>query len=186
MTADEASRRFYLHVWPLRATVLRTAKFLMRDAAAAEDLAQEAMLKAYKAIGSLDTASSAKGWVMAILRNTRIDVLRKGSHESGQVSVDDLPIDVPEKRAPVTQQDFRTAAAIEEIGDDDLVAALKSLPEEIRLAVILVDVEELDYAEAAAVMDIPIGTAKSRVFRGRAMLRDALTKKEAPNEAPGF
>lgn len=175
MTADEASRRFYLHVWPLRDTVLRTARFLMRDAAAAEDLAQEAMLKAYRAIGSLDTASSAKGWIMAILRNTRIDVLRKQSHEAGQVSVDELPIDPPDVRMPVTEQDFRTAAAIEEIGDDDMVAALKALPEEIRMAVILVDVEELNYDEAAAVMDIPSGTAKSRVFRGRAMLRKALS-----------
>jgi len=91
------------------------------------------------------------------------------------VSVEDLASEPPEKRTPVTEQDFRTAAAIEEIGDDELVAALKALPEEIRLAVILVDVEDLDYAEAAEIMAIPTGTAKSRVFRGRTMLRELIT-----------
>ncbi len=176
MNADEASRRFYLYVWPLRATVLRTARFLMRDVSAADDLAQESMLKAYRAIESLDTTSSAKGWLMAILRNTRIDMLRRASHEAGQIGLDELNGELPDHRAVVTPQDFRLAASIEEIGDDELVTALKKLPDEIRMAVLLVDVEEFDYAEAASVMEIPVGTAKSRVFRGRAMLRESLTQ----------
>src|SRR4051812_585052 len=85
MTQDEATRLFYKHVWPLRAVVLRTARYLTRDSAEADDLAQETLLKAYRSIATFDVSTQASAWLTAILRNTRIDRLRATKREAGDV-----------------------------------------------------------------------------------------------------
>src|SRR5437016_3246533 len=82
MNDAEATRLFYLHVWPHRAMVLRTARFLTRHEAEADDLAQETLLKAFKNMARLDLSipgATARGWLSAILRNTWID--RRRAHE---------------------------------------------------------------------------------------------------------
>lgn len=173
---------FYRHLWPLRSTVLRTATFLCRSVADADDLAQETMLKAFKAIDRFDPASNPQAWLLTILRNTHIDRLRTPAARTATVSTDDLDVAAPESSAPFdarTEQDLHdTAKLIEGFSDATMIAGLKSLPEEICWTLLLTDVEQLDYAQASDILAIPVGTVKSRVHRGRDMLKTFLLKQQ--------
>ena len=175
MTQDEATRLFYKHVWPLRAVVLRTARYPDARAAEADDLAQETLVKAYRSIATFDVSTHAAAWLTAILRNTRIDRARARQREAKDVSLDSHPLDVQDRRSVTGEIDYaHTAVMLEQLSDEQIIEALRSLPEDIRWTLLLVDVEQLNHAEAATVMGVPVGTVKSRAFRGHQMLRERL------------
>jgi RNA polymerase sigma-70 factor (ECF subfamily) len=168
-----ASERFYELIWPLRADVLRMARFLCRHDAEADDLAQDTLLKAFAGIESFQPGTDARAWLLGILRNTRIDRIRSGAKEADNVSLDAAEIDTP---APLETEDFGSEPEqiLNAFSDQQIIDALHGLPEEIRLTLLLVDVQQIDHAEAAAILDVPVGTIKSRAHRGRAMLRQTL------------
>lgn len=176
MTNEEATERFYELVWPLAATVLRTAQILTDSTTEAEDLAQETMLKAFRAIETFRDGTDVKAWLMTILRNTRTDRIR-AARSAANISLDALPFEpadeagAPESRAEAWE---RPEELLNAFGDRDIIDALQRLPEEIRWTLLLLDVEGLDQQDAARVLDVPVGTVKSRAHRGRAMLREAL------------
>jgi len=187
MTQEEATRVFYKHVWPLRAVVLRTARYLTRDAAEADDLAQETLLKAYRSIATFDVSTHASAWLTAILRNTRIDRARASKREARDVSLESLAHDAEDKRPVTATVDLSEAATIlEQLSDEQLIEAMHDLPEDIRWTLLLVNVEQLDHAQAAMVMGVPVGTVKSRAHRGRQMLREKLLGPAARKEANGM
>jgi RNA polymerase sigma-70 factor (ECF subfamily) len=173
MVSRNDPKRFYQIVWPHMATVLRTAEFLTHSFADAEDLAQEAMIKAFKAIDTLRDENRVKSWLMAILRHARIDDAR--SEPKGEVSLNGLGFDPAERAAPSQPIHVFRCNAPEQIlnsfEDRQIIEAIKQLPKEIRWTLLLVDVEGLDHCEVSQVLDVPVGTVKSRLHRGRAMLR---------------
>jgi RNA polymerase sigma-70 factor, ECF subfamily len=173
---QDPNARFYAEVWPHAAVVLRTAQFLCRNEAEADDLAQEVMLKAFRHLDELRAGSDAKAWLMTILRNTRIDRIRSGANHQRDVSLEQLSAEPP---APAEGTSDPTSnepeVVLQEFSDRQIIGALKELPEEIRWTLLLVDIEEIDQAEAAKILDVPVGTVKSRAHRGRGMLRAALT-----------
>jgi RNA polymerase sigma-70 factor, ECF subfamily len=170
----DATALFYQHIWPHRAMVVRTARFLTRNSAEADDLAQETLVKAFKSISQFDPTSNAKFWISSILRNTWIDHLRANGRHSAVLAVDDLAGEI-EDRATVSAVDTADAEALlERFSDERIILALKELPAEIRWTLLLVDVESLDHAAAAAILGVPVGTVKSRAHRGRKMLREML------------
>ena len=174
MNPKEASERFYKEVWPHAATVLRTAQFLSQDETEADDLAQETMVKAFRNLDRFAEGTDVKAWLMTILRHTRIDRLRSAAASHVERSLEQL---VVEPAAPADSQvaaSHDPEALLEEFADRQIIAALRALPEEIRWALLLVDVEGMDHSDAAGVLDVPVGTVKSRAHRGRAMLRGAL------------
>lgn len=175
MDRTTATSRFYAELWPHRAVVLRTALLLTRDPALAEDLAQETMLKAYRSIDRFAAGTDARAWLMSILRNARIDHARRHARESHDVSLEQLASD-PEDRAGTEDvaESSDPQDILEAFSDQQVIDALQSLPEEIRWTLLLVDVEQVDHARAAEVLDVPVGTIKSRAHRGRAMLRRRL------------
>ncbi len=167
--------RFQREIWPHAAAVLRTARILTHNDAEADDLAQETMLKAFRHLDQLVDPSGAKKWLMTILRNTRMDRLR-ASGKRNEVSLDDLsaaPAARPGGPEDETWADPRVT--LNAFSDHQIIDALKQLPDDIRWTLLLVDVEGVDQADAAAVLGVPLGTIKSRTHRGRAMLREALT-----------
>jgi RNA polymerase sigma-70 factor (ECF subfamily) len=166
-------------VWPLLPVLLRSAQYLTGSAAEAEDLVQDTVIKAMTAIDRFEPGTSAKAWLLTILRRTHIDRMRAGQRRLRPLSLD--AEDGIDPAAPAEQGvgvfDSRwdePEMILEGFEDAEVIAALKELPNEIRWTLLLVDVEDMDHQEAARVLDVPEGTIKSRAFRGRGMLRDRL------------
>ena len=179
MDNELAQRRFYDALWPHMPTVLRTAQILCGgNVAEAEDLAQETMLKAFRAIDQFREGTEARAWLLTILRHARVDRIRSSAGHAATVSLDALvqepPAhsvgDAPDHQAVVDNPEV----VLGEFTDAEMIKALSRLPEEIRWTLLLVDVEGLDHKEAADVLNVPVGTIKSRAHRGRMMLKDEL------------
>lgn len=149
------------------------------DRADADDLTQDTMLKAYKGIDRFRPGSDAKAWLLTILRRSHVDRARSpGTRAAPARSLESMGVDPPEPpRAEPTDRAAvweRPDVALAAFSDQQVIDALGRLPEEIRLTLLLVDVEGLDHADAAAILEVPEGTIKSRAHRGRGMLREAL------------
>lgn len=145
-----------------------------RSPADAEDLVQETYAKAFASLDSFQVGTNLKAWLYRILSNTYISGYRKQQRS---------PRTVPELEdwQHATAVDHKTAglrsaemAALEQLPDADVVAAMLALPEPNRIAIYLADIEGFAYREIAEIMDTPIGTVMSRINRGRAQLRTAL------------
>jgi RNA polymerase sigma-70 factor, ECF subfamily len=172
------NQRFYTLIWPHAAAVLRTARLLSRHSGEADDLAQETLLKAFRAMDRLTDQANIKAWLMTILRNTRIDRLRSPAARK-LASLDDLPQDPPAAAAagqalPPDPAGLAPRELLEQLSDPQIIEAMKDLPEDIRWTLMLVDVEGIDHADVARILEIPVGTVKSRVHRGHRMLHEAL------------
>jgi RNA polymerase sigma-70 factor, ECF subfamily len=174
----DANRRFYELFWPLRADLLRMARLLSGNAADADDLAQETLLKAFSAIDSFRAGSDAKAWLLRIMRNARIDRIRSAARHGKTVSLDAAEIDVadePSPPAPDHAEVWRNPQdLLNAFSDQQVIDAMQQLPEDIRLTLLLVDVQQMDHREAGEILDVPVGTIKSRTHRGRQMLRQVL------------
>src|SRR5205823_3693579 len=130
MSFTDATDRFYRELWPHRAAVLRVARILTHGDADADDLAQDAMMRAYRGIDGLAPGSNAKAWLMTILRNTHTDHLR--SRRGGETSLDTLDVDPPDQHSGddvAAWGDARETLA--EFSDEHMIRALKALPREI-------------------------------------------------------
>ena len=169
------SRKFYSLIWPHHADVLRLARFLSRDSAVADDLAQETLLKAFRSMDSLASGTSVKPWLLVILRNTWTDRLR--AMRRGESAVESLADDTEIAEPPHREfADFGDdpQALLEAFSDQQIIVALQALPEAIRWTLLLLDVQGLSVQETADTLAVPTGTIKSRAHRGRAMLRNLL------------
>lgn len=141
------------------------------DAARAEDLVQDAILKAYRAWGDFRLGTNCRAWLMTILRNTFINEFRRQQRRPNAVEFDEVAdrsvfADV---KAEDPEGEF-----FERIIDDEVIRAIDDLPAEFRVAIVLSDLEGLSYQEVAEVMGIPVGTVKSRLFRARKRLQTQL------------
>jgi RNA polymerase sigma factor (sigma-70 family) len=154
---------------PLLPSLLNHAFWLTRNQAEAEDLAQEALAKALRAFDSFSEGTNFKAWIFRILRNTFLTT-RTGIASTRTSFIADH--DELEERlsAGTTPEQL-----VIQLNDASHVqAALDELPPVLRECLLLCDVEELKYIEIASVLNVPIGTVMSRVFRARAALRNAL------------
>lgn len=178
MNTECQSARFHRVLWPHRATVLRTARYLCRDQAEADDLAQEAFLRAFRGIDRLQDDAGALPWLMTILRNARVDRVR-ASVARPALSFDAVEYDPAAPIREETPADYAPETLLESLSDQDLIDALHELPENLRWTLLLVDVHGLDLEEAARIENIPSGTIKSRCHRARSQLRRKLLHRPA-------
>jgi RNA polymerase sigma-70 factor (ECF subfamily) len=171
----DAEREFMSHVFVHQEAMYRYALRLCGSEAEAQDLVQEAMTKALKSFERIRPDTNHRAWVFTIIRNTFISRVRKTSREALVDSIEEvegLSIDV---EAP-------TGAALEALGgdrfkegfEDEVLAALQALPEAQRTALVLCDIEGLEYEHIATVLDCPVGTVRSRIHHGRKRLKAAL------------
>jgi RNA polymerase sigma-70 factor (ECF subfamily) len=147
---------------------------LTRNAADAEDLAQETYVKAFRAAKQFKPGSNLKAWLFTILYNA----YRNERRDSGRdpVEVDSGRVELSSQIDPAASPEQRL---LRDALDADLQAALDSLPEAFREAVWARDVDEFSYAEIAEMLGIPLGTVMSRISRGRRMLYDKLHESRA-------
>lgn len=148
----------------------------------AEDLVQETFLRAYRAWEQYTPGTSAKSWLFTICRNTFLrhrdrerrrdeiveQVAREREAEAPAGPAGELPLFMPAAQDDPEGELFRNMI------DASILDAIERLPHDFRDAVVLSDLEGLSYAEVAAVLGIPVGTVKSRLFRGRRLLQKEL------------
>jgi RNA polymerase sigma factor (sigma-70 family) len=140
----------------------------------AHDLVQETYLKAYRFIDSYEKGTNAKAWLFRILKNSFINDYRKQSKQPGMVDYQEVESyynsdDVDE---PMTA-DLRVDAFKDMLGDE-VANALNALDVDFRTIIILCDLEGFTYEEMAKILDIPIGTVRSRLHRARQLLKEKL------------
>lgn len=145
------------------------ARLLVGDRAQADDLVQECLERGWSRLHLFRTDGDMRVWLFTILHNLHVSAVRQGRRRPAVVPLveDDGNLAVP------PGEDLHVALA-------DLERALAELPAEQRAAVLLVGVEDMSYAEAAAVLAIPVGTLMSRLHRGRKQLRILLSGEAPP------
>ncbi len=149
----------------------RVALRLTANPSDAEDLVQETMLRAYRSWDRYTPGTNAKGWLLTILRHLFINEYRRKSRHPETVDVDTIE---PFALFQEVQEEDPQGAFFDKIVDDEVLRAVDQLPEAFREAVSLSDVEGLSYEEVAKVLDVPVGTVKSRLYRGRRLLQAKL------------
>jgi RNA polymerase sigma-70 factor (ECF subfamily) len=159
------------HALELYGAALRLA----RNPDDAQDLAQDALVRAYAAFDAFAPGTNFRAWLLRILTNCYITMYRRRQRVAF-VAWDDLTEmnDAGPAVARGASADEPEAALLAHALDGEIEAALSQLSEGVRLAVLLVDVEELSYEEAAAALEVPVGTVRSRLNRGREQMRGFL------------
>jgi RNA polymerase sigma-70 factor, ECF subfamily len=161
------------HMDSLYSTALR----LTRNTEEAEDLIQDAYLRAYRFFDKFEQGTNFKAWIFKILTNTFINKYRKKVRTPQQVQLEKVEFGLESAEPPEGHEwsgfDEENYA---ELFDDDIKSALSQLSEDFRMVILLADVELFSYKEIADIIDRPIGTVMSRLFRGRKMLQKILEK----------
>ncbi len=140
----------------------------------AKDLVQETFLKSYRALDSYEPGTNAKAWLFKILKNAYINEYRKKARRPAKVDYEDyIGYQDREDQSTVDFSDLREEIFDDLIGDE-VTSAVNSLPVDFRAVILLCDVEGFTYEEISKIIDIPIGTVRSRLHRARNMLKEKL------------
>lgn len=142
----------------------------------AEDLVQDTIVKAYRFFNSYEKGTNAKGWLFRILKNSYINNYRKASKQPGKVDYDEIEPFYESIRSEQSNTTDLESQMYGDMMDDDVTSALNRLPEDFRTVVLLCDIEGFTYEEIANMLDVPIGTIRSRLHRGRNLLKAELTE----------
>jgi RNA polymerase sigma-70 factor, ECF subfamily len=174
--------RFEEEALELSDQVYRVARRLVGSREEAEDLMQEAYARAFRSWRQYQPGTNLRAWLLRILTNLNIDRGRRQHRTPQTTSIDEagdyflynkLESTVPEEN-PAEER------VIERLSQDSVVDALADVPHDFRDVVVLVDIGEFSYADAAQILDIPVGTVMSRLHRGRRILKKNLADKAVP------
>ena len=166
VTDERRRAAFQEFVLPELAVMLRVARRLTGDAHRAEDLVQDALVRAYRALDRFD-GRYPRAWLLTILRNTHLNTVRRRRPD---LLDDEVTQRLPGRGSTGRTDGVADDAFAEEL-DDVVRGALGRLGRNQRAVIALVDLDGLSYREAAQILDIPVGTVMSRLHRARAKLR---------------
>lgn len=161
-----AQHRLRVEITALLPDLRGFARFLVRDRAAADDLVQDGVVRALGALEQFQPGTNLKAWLFTIVRNTFYEGARRRKRETAVMQEQQ-----PGAEAGLPEAEARAAVR-------DLQNLIWTLPPLLREALILVGAQEMTYDEAALVCQVPVGTVKARVSRGRAALADAMGRAE--------
>lgn len=178
-TMNDAARQDFEKVaLPQLDSLYGAALRLTRNPAEAEDLVQDTYVRAYRFWHTFKTGTSIKAWMFTILRNTFINRYHKTNRRRSTRSDLEAQLNALGSEAAVGRSAPPPVGAEALIGQqitrERIDAALESVPDDYRTAVVLADLEGLAYKEIAEIMDCPIGTVMSRIYRGRRLLAKLL------------
>jgi len=182
--ADRKKREEFEELFiPLLDGLYNMAMRITRNSSDAEDLVQETYLKAYRFYNNFRENTNAKAWIMTIMMNTFRTGYRKAQREPAKVDYDTVENYLPvgensRTKEPANKSEIRDMENITEymrsVVSDDIIKALESVPVRFRMPVLLSDAEQFNYQEISEILGINIGTVKSRIFRGRKLLKKNL------------
>jgi len=161
---------------PFKDQLYKSALRMTRSAEDAEDLIQETFLKAYKYYGRFAEGTNLKAWLFKIMKNTFINSYRKRKLQPTKVDFDDVREGLEEtlmERGTVINANPEEGFLFDEV-DHEVRETLVSLPYDYKMVVLLADLEGFAYKEIAEMLEVPVGTVMSRLYRGRRMLERAL------------
>lgn len=172
----ETRRIIEKEMMPYADALYRFAIKLTGDEDEAGDLLQETYLKACRYIDHFEPGSNAKAWLYRILKNSFINEYRRKKRTPQQVGYEDIVKGVarptPDYMTYASRSDYWSKNLI----GDEVSRAIQSLPVDYRVVVVLCDIEDFSYEEIANIVDIPVGTVRSRLHRGRKILREQLVE----------
>ena len=165
MSEEAVWSAFEAEALPHADRLFRLALWLERDRAAAEDLVQETLTQALQSFHRFTPGTNCRAWLTTILHHLRAN--RRRAHNRA-----------PMETGAIEERFAHTLAFVpavpEQLTDEDVLGALRQIPETYQEVILLCDVQEMTYKEIAAALNIPIGTVMSRLHRGRELLRVAL------------
>ena len=170
--------RFEEEALELADQVYRVARRLVGSREEAEELMQETYARAFRSWRSYTPGTNLRAWLLRILTNLNIDRARRQQRAPETQPLEEGDYFLYNRleeagRGSASDQD----AVDERLSQDDVVAALSSVPHDFRDVLVLVDIGDFSYQDAAQILDVPIGTVMSRLHRGRRILKGALAEK---------
>jgi RNA polymerase sigma factor (sigma-70 family) len=165
---DDRRRRFEVHVLPHLDAAYRFARWLARSPDDADDVVQDAMLRAYRGFDAL-RGSDVKAWLLTIVKNCHLTALQQ-QQRRGTVPLPEEN-DAQDEQALIATGADPESATISRDQERTLERLVSALPDPYRETIILREIEDLDYREIAAVTKVPLGTVMSRLARARAALK---------------
>ncbi|MBL8922654.1 MAG: sigma-70 family RNA polymerase sigma factor [Myxococcaceae bacterium] len=184
--SDKTRAEFEGLVAPWLDSLYGGALRLTRNERDAEDLVQDTVMRAYRFFDKFERGTNFRAWLFKILTNTFINGYRRQvkerslGDESERQSVEAQFFSADTTDQAQNPEDF----LLQRVMSDDVLKAIDGLPIDFRMVVILADLQEFSYKEIAEILDVPVGTVMSRLFRGRRQLEGLLRKRELAEEAP--
>jgi len=177
--AEEADKQALFAQWalPHKDYVYTACLYLTRHKEEAEDLFQETYLRAFRFFHQFTLGTNCRAWLLTIMHNAFKNRYSQRLRATRVLEFDEAAREYEKKLLAdgETGRDDPAEVLLSRIVDSEITDALRALPEEYRSTLLLVDIEELTYEEAAAVLHCPIGTVRSRLSRARRLLRQALS-----------
>lgn len=171
----EARAEFERLVTPLLGPLYNAAYGFVHQRENAEDAVAETVARAWRAFEQFEAGTNFKAWLFRILTNLCINRFRREERGPETVAFEDLEREA--ERAGAARDGASSlpdAVVLGQMLDEEVETALRGLPEDYRMVVVLSDIHELSYLEIARALEVPVGTVRSRLFRGRRLLRRAL------------
>ena len=158
--------------------VYRVARRLVGSREEAEDLVQETYARAFRSWKSFTPGTNLRAWLLRILTNLNVDRGRKVQRSPQTQPLEETDYYLANKLASAGGEEvLETDEVVERLSQDSIVNALSEIPPQFRDVVVLVDIGDFSYADAAQILDVPIGTVMSRLHRGRRALKQHLAEE---------
>ncbi len=170
----ERQQNFENETVPHQDALYNYALKIVRNADDAQDLLQETYYKAYKNYHQFENGTNSKAWMFMILKNTFINNYRKSKREPAKLDYDEIEDIYENIKSDQSKDNNLDLDFYNNLLDDELSEALEKIPSKMREVFLLCDLEGYTYEEIAELIDIPIGTVRSRLHRARKLLQDEL------------
>ena len=176
----EAARdrvRFEEEALDLADQVFRVARGLVDSREEAEDLVQDTYARAFRSWQSFTPGTNLRAWLLRILTNLNIDRARRNQRRPETQPLEENDYFLYNKVEESAGRPLEQEQVVERLSQDDVVGALSAVPHDFRDVLVLVDIGDFTYADAAQILDIPIGTVMSRLHRARRVLKSELADR---------
>jgi RNA polymerase sigma-70 factor (ECF subfamily) len=157
--------------------VYRVARHLVGTREEAEDLVQETYARAFRSWRSFQPGTNLRAWLLRILTNLNIDRGRRAQRAPDTQPLEEGDYFLYNKLEETAGRPLEEEQVVERLSQDDVVSALSAVPHDFRDVLVLVDIGDFSYADAAQILDVPIGTVMSRLHRARRILKQELAEK---------